>query len=92
MAATVDIGTLITKSAEMHGGKPCIAGTGTTVLAIAERYESGLSPQEIKEQLPELDLDGIFAALAYAHANRAEIDEWLRLDREAHDSLFGPAA
>lgn len=92
MPETVDIGTLITKNPQVKGGKPCIAGTGTTVLAIVERYESGLSPQDIKDQLPELDLDGIFAALAYAHANRAEIDEWLRLDREAHGSLFGPAA
>ena len=92
MPATVDIGTLITKRPEMHGGKPCVAGTGTTVLAIVERYESGLSPKEIHGQLPELPLDGIFAALAYAHANRPEIDEWLRLDREAHDALFGTRA
>ncbi len=92
MPAPVDIGTLITKRPEMHGGKPCIAGTGTTVMAILERYEGGLTPQEIQVQLPELSLDGIFAALAYAHANRAEIDEWLRLDRAAHDSLFGAHA
>ncbi len=89
MPTTVDIGTLITSRPEMHGGKPCIAGTGTTVLAIVARYERGMSPQEIHEQLPELPLDGIFAALRYAHANRAQIDDWFRQDQEAHDTLFG---
>lgn len=85
MAAAVDIGTLITKRPELHGGKPCIAGTGTTVLAIVDLYDQGYSPEGIKEQLPALSLEGIFAALTYAAANRGEIDEWFRLDREAHD-------
>jgi uncharacterized protein (DUF433 family) len=87
MATSVDIGTLIYKDPAMHGGKPCIAGTGTTVLAIVERYEQGSTPAEIKEQLPHLSLEGIFAALAYWSANPDEIEEWFRLDAEAHDEL-----
>ena len=91
MAAAVDIGTLISKRPEMHGGIPCIAGTGVTVLTIVEMYEAGLSPAEISHQKYDLPLDGIFAALAYAHANREEIDHWFKLDQEFHDQLFGPS-
>ena len=75
----------------MHGGKPCIAGTGTTVLAIVDLYGQGYSAEGIQEQFPSLSLEGIFAALAYANANRAEIDEWFRLDHEAHDEWMAEA-
>jgi uncharacterized protein (DUF433 family) len=89
MPATVDIGTLIPKDPEIHGGKPCIAGTGTTVLTIVDLYEQGYTPAQIHdEHFPHLPLEGIFAALAYWTANREEIEEWFRLDREAHDELM----
>lgn len=91
MPAAVDIGTLISSRPELHGGKPCIAGTGVTVMAIVDLYEQGCSPADIKaSHFPHLALDGIFAALAYWAANPAEIDQWNRLDQEAHDELFGP--
>lgn len=89
MPATIDIGTLIAKRPEVHGGKPCIAGTGVTVLTMVEMFEAGLDPREIQRHYPHLRLEGILAALAYAEANRDEIDEWFRLEQEAHDKLFG---
>ncbi len=85
MASAVDIGTLITKRPEMHGGRPCIAGTGTTVLAIVGLYRQGLSAEEIQQQLPHLSLEGIFAALTYWSANLEEIEGYFREDRVAHD-------
>ena len=90
MATAVDIGTLIYKDPAMHGGKPCIAGTGTTVLTVVDLYEQGASPLEIQRRLYGLPLDGIFAALAYWQANREEIEQWFRLDEEAHERMFGP--
>jgi uncharacterized protein (DUF433 family) len=84
MPATVDIGTLITKNPEMHSGRPCLAGTGMTVLAIVGLYEQGISAEEIlKDHFDHLDLARIYAALAYWAANREEIDGYFREDAEA---------
>ena len=88
---TVDIGTLITRREGVKGGRPIIAGTGTSVLAIVERYEMGQSPKEIQGQL-EVPLEGVFAALAYAAANPVEIAEMFRLEEEAHERIFGRQA
>ena len=90
MAAAVDISTLISKRPEMHGGTPCIAGTGVTVMTMVEMFESGLDPRQIQHNHPELQLEGILAALAYAHANREEIDHWFKVEKKAHDERFGP--
>ena len=84
MTATVDIGTLITKNPEMHSGRPCLAGTGMTVLAIADLYEQGMSAERIlSECFPHLDLARIFAAITYWLANREEVEGYFREDAEA---------
>jgi uncharacterized protein (DUF433 family) len=86
MATAVDIGTLITKRPEMHSGRPCVAGTGTTVLAIVGWFKQGYGPTEIKElHFPHLPLAGILAALTYWAANSEEIDGYFREDQEAHE-------
>jgi uncharacterized protein (DUF433 family) len=92
MATAVDIGTLITKRPEMHSGRPCIAGTGTTVLAIVDLFEQGIPPTDIRRlHRPDLSLAGIFAALTYWAANPEEIEGYFREDEEVHDELFGPS-
>ena len=84
MAATVDIGTLITSRPEIHGGRPCLAGTGMTVLAIVGLYKQGIPAEEIlRDHFDHLDLARIYAALAYWAANREEIDGYFREDAEA---------
>jgi uncharacterized protein (DUF433 family) len=88
---TVDIGTLITRHEGVKGGRPIIAGTGTSVLAIVERWEMGLDVHEIARQL-SVPLRGVFAALAYAEANREEIEELFRLEEEAHERMFGSSS
>jgi uncharacterized protein (DUF433 family) len=84
MATSVDIGTLIFKDPALHSGRPCITGTGTTVLAIWSLAQEGLSAQEIKaHHLPQLPLEGIYAALAYITANPDEIQNYLEEDAAA---------
>jgi uncharacterized protein (DUF433 family) len=73
--ATVDIGTLITSSPEVRGGRPRIAGTGVTVRRIVGWYKLGLSPEEIVAEIPHLTLAQVYAALAYYHSNRDEIEQ-----------------
>ena len=82
---TVDIGTLITCSPEIRGGRPCIAGTGVTVQRIVSWYKLGLSPEEIADRIGHLDLAQVHAALAYYHANREKIEVALVADETAGD-------
>ena len=72
--AETDIGSLITRSQEIRGGRPRITGTGVTVRRIVGWYQLGLSPEEIADRIGHLSLAQVHAALAYYHANRQEID------------------
>jgi uncharacterized protein (DUF433 family) len=74
MPNTIDIGSLIERSPNVRGGRPCISGTGVTVRRIVGSYEQGLAPQEIVAEIPHLTLAQVFAALTYYHANREEIE------------------
>ena len=74
MAMVVDIGTLIVQTPEMRGGRPRIAGTGVTVRRIVGWYKLGWSPEEIADRIGHLSLAQVYAALAYYHANRDEIE------------------
>jgi uncharacterized protein (DUF433 family) len=87
MAAAVEIGTLITRSPDIRGGRPRIAGTGVTVRRIVIWYQLGLSPEEIVRELPHLTLAQVHAALAYYHANRDEIEADLAAENAEAERL-----
>src|SRR6266542_5782405 len=67
MAATIDIGSLITRTPGIVGGRPRIAGTGVSVRRIAIWYKLGHTPEEITMHIPHLSLAQVHAALAYYH-------------------------
>ncbi len=87
MATATDIGTLIVRSPEIRGGRARIAGTGVTVRRIAGWYTMGLSPEEIARELPHISLAQVYAALAYYHANRNEIEAEIAADEADYDRL-----
>lgn len=89
MAATevVDIGTMITSSPEIRGGRPRVAGTGMTVMRIAGWYKLGFTPEEISRKI-ELSLAQIYAALTYYHANREAIDADLDAEAAEYDRAW----
>jgi uncharacterized protein (DUF433 family) len=74
MEKLTDIGTLIIRTPEVRGGRPRISGTGVTVRRIVEWYKLGHTPEEIAEEVGHLSLAQVYAALAYYHANREEIE------------------
>ena len=86
-ATLPDIGTLITRSPDIRGGRPRIAGTGVTVRRIVGWYKMGLSPEEIAEEIGHLTLAQVYAALAYYHANRDEIEQDMAQENEAAEQL-----
>ncbi len=81
-STTVDIGTLIARSANIRGGRPRIRGTGVTVQRIVAWYKLGLSSEEIARRIGHLSLAQVHAALAYYHANREEIETAIVADEE----------
>ncbi len=86
-ATLPDIGVLIARSPDIRGGRPRIAGTGVTVRRIVGWYKMGLSPEEIAEEIGHLTLAQVYAALAYYHANRDEIEQDMAQEDEAAEQL-----
>lgn len=87
MPTLTDIGTLITQSDGICGGRPRIAGTGVSVLRIVGWYKLGETAEEIVTQLPHLTLAQVHAALAYYHANRAEMDSAIAAEEAECDRI-----
>lgn len=87
MSTTVEIGSLITRSPEIRGGRPRIAGTGITVMRIATWYKLGHTAEQIAEQIPHLSLAQVYAALAYYQANLNEIEADIAAEEAAADAL-----
>lgn len=72
----------IVSTPDTCGGKPRIAGSRIQVKHVAVMHErEGKSPEEIVSEFPHLTLAGIYAALAYYHDHREEIDAEITADR-----------
>ena len=69
-----EMGSLISRRPEIRGDRPCIGGTGVSGRRIAQWHNMGLIPEEIARKFGHLSLAQVHAALAYYHANQAEID------------------
>jgi uncharacterized protein (DUF433 family) len=57
LSTITDIGTLISRQPDIHGGCPIIAGTGVTVRRIAIWYKQRLSAEEIADRIEALSCD-----------------------------------
>lgn len=87
MATLTDIGTFVTQTTGICGGRPRIAGTGVSIRRVAGWYKMGRSPEVIADQYGHLSLAQVHAALAYYHANRNEIDSELAEEEAEYDRL-----
>ncbi|HRO23554.1 MAG TPA: DUF433 domain-containing protein [Promineifilum sp.] len=72
---------LIVRTPEIHENRPIIGGTGVAVRTVVGHYKLGLSAEEIADEMA-LDLAGVYAALAYFHLNRDEIEADLLANSE----------
>ncbi len=72
----------IVSTPETCGGKPRIAGSRIQVKHVAIMHErERKSPEDIVSEFPHLTLAGIYAALAYYHDHREEINAEISADR-----------
>ncbi len=56
----------ITFNIEQCGGRPCIRGMRIRVSDILELYSAGLTSEQILEEMPDLEIEDLKAALLYA--------------------------
>lgn len=92
MVAPQTLEGLIIKDPLLRGGRPVIAGSGVTVRTIVGHYKLGLTPEEIADEM-DLELAGVYAALAYYHLNRDEIEaDILANSEETLINEFGVSA
>lgn len=69
------------------GGKPRIAGHRIRVQDVVLWTEDGQSADEIVTGFPQLSLADVYAALAYYHDHREQIDNDIREDEEFFQRL-----
>lgn len=56
----------ITVDPGMLGGKPCIRGMRIRVTDVLDLLANGLTPQEVVDELPPLEMEDILACLRFA--------------------------
>lgn len=56
----------ITVDPEQCGGRPCIRGMRIRVSDVLDLLANGLTPEQILEELPDLELEDVRACLRFA--------------------------
>ena len=74
---SITLSAMLAQTADVCGGHMRIDGTRITVHRIATLYKQGQGPEEILQTYPQLSLAQVYSALAYYHANRAEVESEL---------------
>lgn len=78
----------VVRTPDTCGGKPRIAGSRIQVKHVAVWHERmGQTPARIVSEFPHLTLADIYAALAYYHDHREEIDADIIAEREQYEDM-----
>jgi uncharacterized protein (DUF433 family) len=56
----------ITINPEQCGGRPCVRGMRIRVIDILDLLAAGLSNEQILEEMPDLEIEDIYASVEYA--------------------------
>jgi uncharacterized protein (DUF433 family) len=56
----------ITVDPEQCGGRPCIRGLRIRVRDVLDLLASGLTPEQVVEELPDLEIEDVQASLRFA--------------------------
>ena len=83
---------MIVSTPETLGGRPRIDGTRISVATVAFLVGEGETPEYIAtEHYAHLTLAQVYAALAYYHSHRDEIDQDTAEEVRAHDEMAAEA-
>jgi uncharacterized protein (DUF433 family) len=56
----------ITINPDQCGGRPCIRGMRIRVIDVLDLFAAGLNAEQILEEMPDLEMEDLQAALQYA--------------------------
>jgi uncharacterized protein (DUF433 family) len=62
-----------------------IGNTRVTLQAVVADFHRGASPEEIAHHYPALNLSDVYLVVGYYLQNRAEVDEYVRQQRQLAD-------
>ncbi len=66
MSDTVELADRITANPQQCGGRPCVRGMRIRVIDVLDLLAAGLSPAQVVDELPDLELADITACLRFA--------------------------
>lgn len=66
MGQTVEVMARITVNPDQCGGRPCVRGMRVRVIDVLQLLASGLTPEQVVEELPDLESEDVAACLRYA--------------------------
>lgn len=66
LGTMLELADRITFNPEQCGGRPCIRGMRIRVVDVLDLFAAGLSAEQILEEMPDLEIEDIKAALQYA--------------------------
>jgi uncharacterized protein (DUF433 family) len=82
----------VVRTPETCGGKPRIAGSRIQVKHVVIWHDRmGQSPSQIVSEYPHLTLADVYAALAYYHDHREEINADIQAERRDYDEMKATA-
>ena len=84
---STQIETLLISSPDTCGGRLRIEGTRVTVNQVVVWYKRGYTAEDIAAEYPQVSLAQVYAALAYYHANSAEIEADLIAEKNEAELL-----
>ena len=61
-----EVANRITVSPDQCGGRPCVRGLRIRVIDVLDLLASGLTAEQVLEELPDLEAEDIVACLKYA--------------------------
>jgi uncharacterized protein (DUF433 family) len=61
-----DLADRITMNPKQCGGRPCVRGLRIRVVDVLDLLASGLTPEEVLRELPDLETEDVRACLRYA--------------------------
>ena len=66
MGETVELMDRITVNPQQCGGRPCIRGMRIRVIDVLDLLAAGLTPEQVVEELPDLEPADVTACLRFA--------------------------
>lgn len=84
---SIALDTMLVATPDVCGGRLRIGGTRITVNRVATLYKQGLTAEDIAQTYAHLSLGQIYAALAYYHTNRSDIEAALVAADAEYDEL-----